>query len=150
MNAKLINSKKLQKNLERHGKSVRDMTRVSLRAGALLIQNEASENVSVKSGNLKRSITHNIEEDQKTQVAKIGTPVEYAPYVEFGTRPHTIRATNKKALANKKAGVVFGKTVNHPGSQAKPFLRPAFESKKDEAIKEVEDALDELIKKWNR
>ena len=48
----------------------------------------------------------------------------YSAFVEKGTRPHKIRAKNKKVLRSK-AGVFFGKEVNHPGSKAKPFLEPA-------------------------
>jgi hypothetical protein len=46
----------------------------------------------------------------------------YAPYVEFGTAPHTITAVNAKVLANVKTGQVFGRVVHHPGTKANPFL----------------------------
>lgn len=69
-------------------------------------------------GNLKGSITAQVTKDN----AAVGTNVEYAPYVEFPTRPHTITATGK-GLSD---GVnFFGKTVNHPGTKAQPFLFPA-------------------------
>ena len=43
-----------------------------------------------------------------------------------GTKAHIIRPKNKKALANKKAGLFFGKKVNHPGTKANPYLFNAF------------------------
>lgn len=46
----------------------------------------------------------------------------YAPYVEFGTAPHIIRAVNARVLANKEAGQVFGPVVHHPGTKSNPFL----------------------------
>lgn len=46
----------------------------------------------------------------------------YAPYVEFGTPPHVIRAVNKRVLANKETGQIFGTRVNHPGTAANPFM----------------------------
>ncbi len=46
----------------------------------------------------------------------------YAPYVEFGTRPHVIEAVNKKVLANTRTGQIFGPVVHHPGTKANPFL----------------------------
>jgi len=46
----------------------------------------------------------------------------YAPYVEFGTRPHIIKAVNAKVLANKATGDFFGPIVHHPGTKANPFL----------------------------
>ena len=50
----------------------------------------------------------------------IGTNVEYAPAIEFGSRPHVIEAKNRKALSNGKA--IFGRRVNHPGWSGDSFL----------------------------
>ena len=46
----------------------------------------------------------------------------YAPYVEFGTGPHIIRAVNKRTLANTETGQIFGPVVHHPGTKANPFM----------------------------
>lgn len=51
--------------------------------------------------------------------------VEYAEAIEFGTDPHVIKVKNKKVLANKKKGIIFGKQVMHPGTEESPFFRPA-------------------------
>ena len=51
--------------------------------------------------------------------------VTYGIDVEFGTDPHLIIAKNKKVLANKKKGLIFGKIVHHPGTASQPFMRPA-------------------------
>lgn len=50
----------------------------------------------------------------------IGTNVEYAPAIEFGSRPHVIEAKNRKVLSNGKT--FFGKRVNHPGWSGDSFL----------------------------
>ena len=46
----------------------------------------------------------------------------YAPFVEFGTAPHIIKAVNARVLANKKTGEMFGPIVHHPGTKANPFM----------------------------
>jgi len=56
--------------------------------------------------------------------------VEYAEAIEFGTDPHIIKIKNKKVLANKKQGIIFGKEVKHPGTEAQPFFRPALDQVK--------------------
>lgn len=59
----------------------------SLTEAAILVEGKAVEKVHVKSGALKQSITRAIEKIR----AFVGTPLEYAPYEEFGTRfrdPH--------------------------------------------------------------
>jgi phage gpG-like protein len=58
--------------------------------------------------------------------AVVGTNVEYAPYVEFGTGPHEITPTDADALAFDIGGeTVFAHRVMHPGTPAQPFMRPA-------------------------
>jgi len=47
---------------------------------------------------------------------------KYAIFVEMGTRPHIIRARNKKVLADKKAGIIFGKVVHHSGTRPNKFM----------------------------
>ena len=56
----------------------------------------------------------------------VGTNVEYAGDVEFGTKPHVIEAKNGKSLSFKKDGKnVFAKKVNHPGTKGVYFLTNA-------------------------
>lgn len=72
----------------------------------------------------------------------------YAPYVEFGTKPHTIRATNKRLLANKKEGKIFGPVVHHPGTTANPFMErilAASESEIDDLFVNALDQVDKAI-----
>jgi len=56
--------------------------------------------------------------------------VEYAEAIEYGVDPHVIKVKNKKVLANEKKGLIFGKSVMHPGQEAQPFMRPALDQVK--------------------
>jgi hypothetical protein len=49
----------------------------------------------------------------------------YAIHIEFGTKPHIITSKGPWPLRNKETGQVFGRIVFHPGSRARPFLRPS-------------------------
>jgi len=61
------------------------------------------------------------------EVSKVvGTNAEYALYIEFGTAPHTITPTNAEVLRFEVDGeTVFTQRVEHPGTDPRPFLRPA-------------------------
>ena len=61
--------------------------------------------------------------------------VEYAEAVEFGTSPHVIRIISKKVLADVKAGKIFGTRVQHPGTEAQPYFRPALDQVKNIYLK---------------
>jgi HK97 gp10 family phage protein len=55
----------------------------------------------------------------------------YAHFVEFGTRPHSVGKASKLVK-----GVQRG--LRHPGAKPKPFLRPAFDTKKFVALRTFE------------
>jgi hypothetical protein len=46
--------------------------------------------------------------------------------VEYGTSPHVIKPVNKRALYWPGAAHPVA-SVNHPGTRAQPFMRPAIE-----------------------
>ena len=110
---------------------------------------------AVNSGTLLESIE--VEKEQSAESGArakwaVGPTVDYAPYVEFGTDPHTItpkdtteaevreireevkengglteRAKNAPALQFNAGGTqVTVDMVQHPGSKAKPFFRNSF------------------------
>ena len=113
-----------------------------LKNSAMTIQKNAISNLtnngSVNTGHLRRSISTKIGDMEAT----IHTSnLKYAPMVEFGTRPHIIRAKNKKALYWKGATHPV-KQVNHPGSKAKPYLIPAFEKEKNNLINDLKKVIE--------
>jgi phage gpG-like protein len=78
----------------------------------------------VQTGRLRASIHHQLERDGQGLVARIGSNVEYARYVEEGTEPHRIVPRVKQALFWPGADHPV-LAVNHPGTRARPYLRPA-------------------------
>ncbi|WP_083664410.1 phage virion morphogenesis protein [Herminiimonas arsenitoxidans] len=66
-------------------------------------------------GHLARSITP----FSSNNVGGVGTNVPYAPAMNNGSKPHVIKAKNKKALY---FGGRFAKKVNHPGTAPRPFM----------------------------
>lgn len=111
------------------------------KAGALVVENEAKRLCPVRSGHLRRSIHAEVVSRSLARVAVIvGTNVEYALHVEYGTRPHEIRAKNGRAL--HWAGALHPVArVHHPGSAPRPFLRPAMDAHQHDAAAAVGGAL---------
>ena len=63
----------------------------------------------------------------KENEGAVGTNVEYAAGIEFGFKPHKIRAKNSKVLGTPKTGF-FGKEVNHPGYAGDSYLYRALKN----------------------
>ena len=119
----------------------RDNVQKAIKKSAFNIESQAKKNLasnkSVVTGHLRRSIATKMGDLEAT----IHTSnVKYAVIVEKGSKPHIIRPKNKKALYWKGAKRPV-KLVNHPGSRAKPFLIPAFESEKDKFIENLKEAI---------
>ena len=119
----------------------RDNIQKAVKKSAFNIESQAKKNLasnkSVVTGHLSRSITTKMGDLEAT----IHTSnVKYAVIVEKGSKAHVIRPKNKKALYWKGAKRPV-KLVNHPGSKAKPFLIPAFESEKDKFIENLKEAI---------
>ena len=74
---------------------IKNDVRKVVKNSAFNIERNAKSSASVKTGHLKRSISTKMGDMEAT----IHTSnLKYAPMVEFGTRPHIIKAKNKKAL----------------------------------------------------
>ena len=114
-----------------------------------LIEGQAKLLCHVDSNYLRGSITNEVTTIGLDGVVRIGTNVEYAPYVEFGTGEFAKNGqgrkggwfftTDKKILAgwlrplyqNKAGKYVYFTYGSHPH----PFLRPALLNNKEEIIK---------------
>lgn len=60
----------------------------------------------------------------------------YLKFYEYGTTAHTYTA----------GGYFKGATIKHPGQIARPFMRPAFEKKKKEALNKTMEIIREELK----
>ncbi len=78
-------------------------------------------------GRLRSSLRWKMHRDVLGLVGLVGTDVEYALFVHKGTRAHTIRAKNGKALYWKGAAHPV-RQVQHPGTKGQPFLTNALKA----------------------
>lgn len=78
----------------------------------------------------------------------IGPTAWYAKYINNGLeKTWEIKVKNKKALANKKTGQIFGKSVIHPGIKANPFMQRIRDASADDANREMAGALQRVLTK---
>lgn len=102
---------------------------------------DSGKSFQPRTGNLQQSIQLRIEKDK----AIISANKDYAGFVEFGTKPHTIKAKNRKALAIPTPdGFIFVKSVNHPGTKPYPFMFLNLEERLKRATEEAKNMLREF------
>jgi HK97 gp10 family phage protein len=138
-----------QKLVELGKKSARKVMRAAVRsAGSPILK--AAKGLAKRigdSGVLARSLKSKVKAYGGTIVAIIGpdhfavgtgsdgrrqVPTKIAHLVEFGTRPH---------VQPDRGGVI------HPGSRQQPFMRPAWDTKKNEALAVIQRRVAEGIEK---
>lgn len=104
---------------------------------------EAPVNKQGGGGNLRQSIKSAMVSILRGEVV---ANAKYAAYVEGGTRPHPIAVINKKVLANKRTGQIFGKLVHHPGTRANPFMARAIEKSREKIVGFFKIAMINVVK----
>ena len=90
---------------------------MGVRAGSLLIENDAKGYSPVRTGNNRRSIHSDVVDGGSVISAKIGPSTDYGIYLEFGTRRMAPR----------------------------PFMRPAFEGNRDNVTAAIKSNVQSAI-----
>jgi len=101
----------------------------------LLLERESKRRAPVDTARLRSSITHAVDTRTVPLWGKVGTDVHYAPYVEFGTRPHWPPFSALQPWARRhgfppgRAGAfLVARVIAARGTKARRFFRNAFEA----------------------
>lgn len=135
-------------------KTERGILRASLRrTGQQVVAKEARINLRRVGGKrftrdiiVKTSVTLSravaqIGARKRSPLAKIGH------LIEGGTRPHVIQTRRQGGVMMGKDGIFRGRRVQHPGTQARPWLNPALLNKKRQAVARFKDlVVEEMFK----
>lgn len=121
----MLDAKVIRKAIKRWPEKLNIVNREFIPTAGNIVLGDAISNAPVDNGTLRGSITLQTEKD----LATIGTPLNYAPYVEYGTRPHPINS------AVKIKGVGWRYIGQHPGTTEQPYMRPAIDNNRKKLIK---------------
>lgn len=97
----------------------------------LVVENQAKRDCPVDTGALRASINHEVELESDAIVGRIGSNLEYAPYIHNGTGIYAINGDGRKTPWSYtiKSGKYKGKHFT-VGQRPKPFLKNAVISSK--------------------
>lgn len=112
----------------------------------ILVENDAKKRCPVDTGELRMSITHEIEETSENRTTgAVGTNLEYAPYVEFGTGIFSSLGNGRQdRWSYKDAKGEWHSTI---GQQPQPYLHPALDDNRKEVKKLIQKKIEEGVKK---
>lgn len=116
----------------------RNVLRGALRAGMKPMRDHARNNAAKATGKLARGLRVSTDGRRGRVYARLKTSGEHdyiARFVEFGTAMHRISGRNGGML--RIAGRAIVPYVDHPGSRAVPFMRPALDTQSQAALQAV-------------
>lgn len=107
------------------------------------VEVDAKVNCPVDDGTLRASITHELKPSELKGV--VGTGVEYAPYVEFGTGVYSSKGGGRGTpWSYQDASGAWHTTV---GQRPQPFMLPALEDNRDKIIKDIKDSVKQELRR---
>lgn len=100
--------------------------------------------LNVRTGHGRRSLLDTATQTSDQVAGTVATDSTY-PYMAMlheGTQPHVIRPVNARALAfmGREGKMVFLRSVNHPGTKARPYLTTGLEQRQRAIIAGLTEA----------
>ncbi|MGO3650956.1 HK97-gp10 family putative phage morphogenesis protein [Vagococcus sp.] len=126
---------KLIDNTSEVKKQMNSASERGMKKALLIIESAVKSETPVLTGGLRDSINHTLKSIGATVEGKVGTPLKYGIYVEFGTGEHAENG------AGRQGGWMYqdpsGKWYFTRGQKAQKFMRKGFRQNKDK----VQDVL---------
>lgn len=125
--------------------------RTETKASLLNIEGQAKRNVRVDRGGLRNSITHELDPDGLG--GRAGTAIEYGPAEEFGSRPHwppiePLKDWARRHGMEESAAYAIAAKIAREGTEAAPFLFPAFEEERPKYIERIRAGVARVVRKF--
>lgn len=128
----IIGMKEFRSYLDKFPVKVKREVARENQTSAKMIENHYRQNISQNfvSGDLKNSISSNSIGGNYLKGAEVGSDVLQSIFIEFGTKPHTIKPKKPGGLLifywDKIGGMAYAKKVRHPGTKANNSLYRAY------------------------
>lgn len=111
----------------------------ALTRACLIVERAAKQNAPKGTGELQRSITSEVREEEGELVGVVYTPLEYAPYVEFGTGLFAEEGGRTDVPWSYQDDE--GNWHSTSGQEPQPFLRPALDENREEIIRVLREGV---------
>lgn len=111
----------------------------ALTKACLLVEREAKKKAPKGTGELRRSITSEVREEGGDIVGVVFTPLEYAPYVEYGTGLFAEEGGRKDVPWCYQDDE--GEWHSTSGMKPQPFMRPALDENREDIMKILREGL---------
>lgn len=111
----------------------------AMKKACLVVERSAKQKVPKGNGELGRSITSQVDVSDNEIVGLVYTPLEYAPYVEYGTGLFAEAGDGRKDVPWHYKDDK-GEWHSTSGMRPRPFMRPALNESREQILRILEGA----------
>ena len=142
----------LQRALKMYPKATQRGAVRGMRKGVLRVQRAARQNAPVDTGRLRASIATRVSPVGKGVRGVVGSAVHYAPYQEFGAKPHwpPIAALETWARRHGTSAYLVARSIAQKGIKAKRYLRDAWQQEVHNVVRDMAREIEIEIRKLAR
>ncbi len=115
----------------------------AVQQGTALVEGDAKRKAPKDTGALRNSIASKVETQNGEIVGTVYTPLEYAPYIEYGTGLFSVKGGRTNVPWNYKDD----KGVWHrtSGMKPQPFMKPALDDNRNKITKLIKESIDDKL-----
>ena len=117
----------------------RERCEAALQKACVVVERSAKQKAPKGTGELRRSITSKVEENNGELQGIVFTPLEYAPYVEYGTGLFAEDGGRQEVPWTYQDDK--GEWHTTSGQHPQPFMRPALDENRAEILRIIEEGL---------
>lgn len=113
----------------------------ALERSCMLVERTAKQKAPKGNGELRRSITSKVDTDGDNIEGVVYTPLEYAPYVEYGTGLFAEEGGRLDVPWNYRDDE--GNWHSTSGMKPQPYMRPALNEHREEILRLIKEGITE-------
>lgn len=118
-----------------------DGVEAALTKACALVERSAKQKAPKGNGELRRSITSKVEKNNSDISGVVYTPLEYAPYVEFGTGLFAENGGRQDVPWNYQDDE--GNWHSTSGMKPQPYMRPALNENREKILRLLKEGISE-------
>lgn len=142
--------KEVRQYLKRVGKDMTGQPMIrAMRDVTLLLTRDARRNAPVDTGTLRSSIMPSVAVQHKEVIGIVGSNVEYAPFMELGTKPHFPPPDALEVWARRhgfSSAYLVCRAISRRGLKARKFLQKAMKTNARRIVNRINQAIKEIIR----
>ena len=116
-----------------------DTIRSAVGKACAVVERSAKEKAPKDTGALRRSITSEVTDEDGAIIGTIFTPLEYAPYVEYGTGLFAESGKGRQTPWSYQDDEGNWHTTR--GQKPQPFMRPALDENREKIVRLIKEGV---------